>query len=281
MISKKILIVGAGTVGRATGLGLTALGHDVTFYDTNPAPLEKLHTLGHATTTDLSNQSAFDIALLCVQTDLDESGQFDLHPLRAALSTIVNHAESTQSKIIVGICSTVFPGTATQLRQELHSQNPTAASFIQVASLPEFLRERSAESDFLSGPVRVVGSPNSSVRALFKELLSPTCEHFIEYSTFEEAELMKLTHNLANVTEITFWNQIKVLADHYSIDTLSIKSAVQLSAESRFNPDYAYASGLPIGGHCLPKDLRAAKSGYVNEGLKNDLIVGVSNFNFS
>ena len=280
MTKRKILIVGAGTVGRATGLGLIKLGHDVTFYDINPAQLEVIKNQGHATTTNLLNQPAFEIALICVQTELNDSNQFDLQPLRTAIESIAQHAEFTGSKNIIGISSTLFPGSATMLYQELQLHNPVSASFVEIALLPEFIRERSSESDFLSGPVRVVGSPIKETRAIFKELLQSTCNHFIEFSTFEEAELMKLTHNLANATEITFWNQIKLLAEHYSVDTLSIKSAVQLSAESRYNPNYSYASGEAIAGQCLPKDLKAAQGGMESIGLDTSHLRGTLKFNF-
>ena len=53
-------IIGSGTVGSATGIGLSKLGHNVIFSDVNKSILEKLSHQGYDVTpnyTQLMNQS--------------------------------------------------------------------------------------------------------------------------------------------------------------------------------------------------------------------------------
>jgi UDPglucose 6-dehydrogenase len=278
--SMNFLIVGAGTVGTATGLGLIHLGHNVTFFDTNPDKINKLRVGGYRTILSLNENPDFEIALICVQTDLNQSENFDLLPLREAIFNLAKYALDNNTKITIAIKSTVLPGTTQMIQNEIFESLPKSQNFIELAYLPEFLRERSAESDFLSGPIRIVASPSRPIRVLFKEILQPTCREFIEFERFEEAELMKISHNLANIVEISFWNQMKVIADRFSVDTLVIKDAVQNSAESRYNLDYAYASGLPIAGHCLPKDLKAVRAFMKEENMRRGVVEGLHEFNF-
>src|SRR5687767_13238478 len=49
----KIIIVGSGVVGSATGKGLAKAGHEVTFVDVDPARLEALREEGHEATDGL------------------------------------------------------------------------------------------------------------------------------------------------------------------------------------------------------------------------------------
>ena len=46
MRSKKVVVVGSGVVGTATGLGLASRGHDVLFSDVAPERMELLRKRG-------------------------------------------------------------------------------------------------------------------------------------------------------------------------------------------------------------------------------------------
>ena len=65
----RILIVGAGVVGRATGKGFAKKGHDIVYVDVVPTTLEKLRAEG---LTALSmpdvDWSWVDVAMICVPT---------------------------------------------------------------------------------------------------------------------------------------------------------------------------------------------------------------------
>jgi nucleotide sugar dehydrogenase len=279
MDKSQILIVGAGTVGKATGFGLIKLGHQVIFLDRNPEILVPLMNQNYNTISELKTETEFEIAFICVETNLDTAGRFELEPLKSALIEVSRHSALNNRSCFVGLCSTLFPGTTRNLITELEKLGFYDSHLTKIASTPEFLRDRSAEFDFLSGPVRAVGSTDPEVRKVFRKLLESTCKNFLEFDTYEEAEIFKIAHNLSNIVEITFWNQIKILADYFSVNPLKIKKSVALSAESKLNPNYAYASGIPIGGPCLPKDLIGTLAEANKLNLNIDFLEGTARLN--
>ena len=79
----KIGIIGAGVVGKATGIGLEAKGHTVTFVDNNPSRLDELKTSGHEVHNSISDTARVsDIVMVSVPTPT-VSGHTDLQSVLA------------------------------------------------------------------------------------------------------------------------------------------------------------------------------------------------------
>lgn len=256
MDAQKVLIIGSGTVGFATGNRLAKDGHIVTFYDNNPVVLEKLSKMGYLVANEPRDIPNFDVALISVQTNIDENGKYLLDSLRDSLNLTLSLAKKHQRTVHVGIRSTTFPGTISLLKNELKQIDNSFENFIRLAATPELLRQKSAESDFAHSPIKYAGAEDEETREYFKKLFEKYCDQFITFQNFEKAEMTKIAHNLANSAEILFWNQLALIADHFTIPIDEVKSIVTVTAESRTNKNYAWGNKNPLGGACLPKDLR-------------------------
>ncbi len=79
----KIGIIGAGVVGKASGIGLELKGHGVTFVDNNPGLLDEIKASGHEVHTSVSDVArSSDIVMVSVPTPT-VSGRTDLHAILA------------------------------------------------------------------------------------------------------------------------------------------------------------------------------------------------------
>ncbi len=66
--------------------------------------------------------------------------------------------------------------------------------------------------------------------------------------------MQKFVHNLCNATKISFFNEMRLVAEQVGVDLEKIIPIVALSAEALWNPEYGTKDYGPFGGKCLPKD---------------------------
>jgi len=278
MEKQRIIIVGSGNVGLAVGEGLMTLNHEVIFYDKNMEVLDKRKSQGYVTATAVKDAGGFDLAMVCVNTNTDSLGNYNLANLSAAIHEILTEITRKKKETFIGIKSTTFPGSLSLVLSELFQLNPEFKKYAKFASIPEFLRERCALQDFLGSPVKLAGAEDASARVYFDELLTPFCEEFISFDNFETAEIIKIVHNLANSNEILFWNQCALVFENFGVTTSTVKNIVQKTAESRTNPAYAWGRQEPLAGSCLPKDLRGSFTGFNSLNLDSSLLKGLIEF---
>ena len=87
----KIMIVGSGVVGQATGKGLISKGHEVVFVDTNLEIIWMLSQEGlEARLPNELDDVCADISMFCVSTPSREDGSVNLDNITAA---ITNHGK--------------------------------------------------------------------------------------------------------------------------------------------------------------------------------------------
>jgi UDPglucose 6-dehydrogenase len=138
-----------------------------------------------------------------------------------------------------------------------------------IAMNPEFLREVNAEKDFANPWIVVIGSNDAHTAQVLEKLYLPFNAPIIHMS-IKEAEMMKYVHNIYNANKISFFNEMRMIAEKSGIDADKLFNTVIQSAEASWNKEYGIKNFGPYGGSCLPKDTRAFLS-WTNENLKRKM----------
>jgi len=233
----KLQIIGAGVLGQATGKGFSRLGHEVTFVDSDPKVLDGLaRELFYTFSGPISGT---DVYFICTPERAVEE------VVSEVVGVLRKHVGPHNIPVVIR--STVPPGTARRLRGELHRP---------ILSNPEFLREAVAEFDFLNPPGIIIGvdPPDHNCVARMRELYEPFRKplHFVNTIT---AELTKLAVNAYLACQISYWNQVKLLADKLGVNSQEV-GMLACFGDGRVSPYGSRMHGKAYGGKCLPKDLR-------------------------
>lgn len=268
----KVAIIGAGYVGLTTGACLADLGHQVHVHDVDGQRISRLcqgdlpiyepglRELVNRTRARGSLSFAGDLTLaladrdlvfLCVGTPSLAGGSVDLSQVQAAARSI---APELGADTVVVIKSTVEAGTAraiATLIAKVRGGRPIA-----VASNPEFLREGSAISDFLTADRIVVGVDTKWAAARLATLYAPLVQRGIAYveTSTVDAELTKCAANAFLALKIGFINEVADLCEAAGGDVLSVARAVGL--DRRIGSE-CLRPGPGFGGSCFPKDIRS------------------------
>lgn len=259
-MSKTILIIGGGVVGKATGKGLIAKDHNVIFVDNNPKVVNDMKTHGfNACHIDEYPDKQGDITMICVSTPTNSEGNIDYSSIN---STSINIGKwlkinNNNSYHLVTVRSTIPPFTTRNMILPLiekHSQLKAGTDF-GITMQPEFLRAISSENDFLNPWVTVIGEYDSKSGDILYNIYKDFGDK-IYRTDLETAEFMKYIHNCFNATKISFSNEMWLLGQQLGLDTnIALKLATE-SAEGYWNSIYGTKGGKPYGGACLPKDVK-------------------------
>jgi UDPglucose 6-dehydrogenase len=268
---KKITIIGSGFVGTATGKGFLNLGHDVSFADINTARVENLSKEG-LIACDIEGEcrNDRDIYMVSVLTPTIND-HLDFRFIDSAIASLGQILKNNTRQPIVVIRSTVPPGT-TENRfvpiLEKYSGKKVGKDF-GIAMNPEFLREVSAEQDFAKPWIVVIGSNNPKTAKTLDELFQPF-KAPISHMAIKEAEMMKYVHNLFNANKISFFNEMRLVAETIGADADKIFKVAVQSAEGSWNKNYGTKNMGPFGGSCLPKDTMAFLT-WADENIKKKM----------
>lgn len=255
---KKITIIGSGFVGKATGKGFLSHGHDVSFVDINTMLIESMNKEG-LSSCNIGAKCAHDsdIYIISVLTPTIDD-HFEYRFINSALASLGTAIKDENKKSIIVIRSTVLPGTIenkfVKILEE-YSGKKLGEGF-DVAMNPEFLREAHAEADFANPWIVVIGSRDSKTAQILEDLYKPFNAPIVHMS-IKEAEMMKYVHNIYNATKVSFFNEMRQIAEKIGVDADKVFGTVVKSAEASWNPEYGIRNFGPFGGSCLPKDTRA------------------------
>ncbi|HWQ27555.1 MAG TPA: hypothetical protein VNN12_00870 [Dehalococcoidia bacterium] len=223
-------VAGAGVVGSAVAQWFRRQSRRVVVYDP-PRGFDDPAALGEA-----------DVVFVCVPTPYGERG-YDPTQLEAAVAAI------PPGPVIV-IKSTVLPGTTERL-QERYPERPFLFN-------PEFLRERTAEEDFLRPDRQIVGYTSRS-RPLAPALLASLPEApYARTMPATEAELVKYMTNAFLALKVVFANQFYSLCERLGADYDLVREGA--AADPRIGPSHldVFDGGeRGYGGKCLPKDMKS------------------------
>ncbi|MBC8077170.1 MAG: UDP-glucose/GDP-mannose dehydrogenase family protein [Chloroflexales bacterium] len=251
----RLLIVGSGVVGQATGKGFAKKGHDVRYVDINQQTIATLRAQGMAASTihDVV-WDEIDIVMLAVSTP-SVNGKIVLDYIEDAALGVGKGLAKTSKRIAVVVRSTVPPTTTEQRIAPLLEQASGKRAGIDfgVAMNPEFLRQVSSEQDFARPWITVIGSSDPHTAALLDGLYAPFGALIIR-CTPTEAEMIKYVNNVYNAVKISYFNEVHAICEQIGVDSNLISATVARSAESMWNPLYGTRGGVPYGGACLPKD---------------------------
>jgi UDPglucose 6-dehydrogenase len=272
-----VSIIGAGTVGRAVGIGLIKHGYKVIFYDIDDGKLSELKASGYNVSNDISTAiNNSDISFICVPTPTT-MGRFDFRYVEKAARDIGSALSKVGNYHLVVVKSTVLPFTTrTQIIPILENYSGLkAGEDFGVCVNPEFLRQDTALSDFLNPTRIVIGElderSGKELESLYRPFNAP-----IFRTTLETAEMIKYVANLFLATKISFFNEIYIICKKFGLDPHFISEVVAL--DPRIGR-YGIYGGRPFGGDCLPKDLEAFISFARENGLNPEILKAVLHVN--
>lgn len=247
----KIGIIGKGTVGKAVYEGLNHLGHDMRFFD----PAYEGSTLADVMDADC--------VFISVPTNQAPNGDCDT----SIVERVIKELSDTGYKGLVGIKSTVVPGTSERLSAEYPA--------LRICSVPEFLRAKTALADFMyNHDLLVIGSNRVEDFDMVKKIHGHLPKE-VACVKPTEAEVIKYFNNVNHSVQIIFANiafeVCKKLGVHYD----AVYHAI--SKRECFNPAYLMCNDnlRGFGGHCLPKDTSAWANLVKNLGLDYTMIEAV------
>jgi UDP-N-acetyl-D-glucosamine dehydrogenase len=182
-----------------------------------------------------------------VPTPLTRNREPDLGPLIGSARSLAGVLQKGQ---LVSLESTTYPGTTREtLVPLLEESGLSAGTDFNVAFSPE--RVDPGRTDYtLRNTPKVVGGLTPECHRRAVELYSEVCDHIVEVSTPEVAELEKLLENIFRSVNIALVNELAILCDRMGIDVWEVVEAAATKPYGfmRFEP------GPGMGGHCLPVD---------------------------
>jgi GDP-mannose 6-dehydrogenase len=273
----KICVVGLGYVGTVTAACLAERGHTVTGVDVSPVKVKQI-TAGeppvaerlldelverHVGSGALSATETLDeawpgseIVIVCVGTPSAFSGDVDLTAITAVTQNIgeLLARRDGVAKTIV-ITSTIPPGTlSTRIRPTLEAVSGlTSGRDFGLCFVPEFLREGTAVTDFLSPVNVVIGADHAPSIERLTELLAVSGPPVV--TSPEVAEMVKFASNSWHALKVAYANEIGRMAQTVGVSSHEVMDI--FTRDDRLNISARYLSpGFAFGGSCLPKDLR-------------------------
>ena len=267
--------------GQASGRGFLHHGHEVTFVDINPEIVERLRLEGlTALFPDEVRWADADITMIAINTPTVD-GKIRLEHFLSGLRTVAEGLRGSTRFHIVVIRSTVPPTTTVNtvlpLLQALSGRR--VGDTLGLAMNPEFLRQVSANQDFLEPWVTVFGTYGDAEAVILGELYAPFNAPIVAVDC-TTAEVIKYANNLYNATKISFFNEFHLVCEQLGIDSMVVGRTISRTAEGMWNPSYGTRGGWPFGGACLPKDT-AAFYEFASEklGLEMPVLFGTMRIN--
>jgi UDPglucose 6-dehydrogenase len=249
----KIAIVGYGFVGKAASAAFSLETNERRIID------PKLEGYQHR----IESLPGFDpdVTFVCVPTPMGPDGAADYSIVR----DVMNYLKNNVNGLIV-LKSTVLPEEVRLL-----------CDLPRTIYNPEFLRERSALSDFLHPEFHVIGcndiGSGEYLLKIYEEhsLVTPCVSEFM---TPVEASLVKYAINSFLATKVMWFNQfqeiVKSTGSSYDkvIRAVTEDSRIGSSHTAVPGPDGRYG----FGGACFPKDTRALITEYPDFTILEEVV---------
>ena len=267
----RIAIIGSGVVGQATGIAFLNKGFDITFVDNNTDVVKELDAKGYqAILTEALEPQKISIFFVSVPTYIsDDDGGISY--MRTAAENLGVWLSQKSDYSLVVIRSTILPGTTEKViipTIEKYSRKKAGQDF-GVCVNPEYLREKSALSDFEKPWVVVIGEMNKRDGDILQDIYHRV-ECPVHRVSIREAEMQKFVHNLFNANKISFFNEMRQVCRELGISCEKMFQLVTESAEGMWNPAYGTKDMGPFAGACLPKDSKAFQR-FAKENLKIEM----------
>ena len=257
-------IIGMGYVGLPLGVAFAEEGHTVVGLDVAQHRVDAINS-GDSFIEDITSErlaavgdklratkryadlAHADAVIIAVPTPLTPNREPDLGPLIGAGRALAGVLQKGQ---LIVLESTTYPGTTReQLVPLLEESGLAAGTDFNVAFSPE--RVDPGRTDYqLRNTPKVVGGLTPECHRRAVELYKEVCDHIVEVSTPEAAELEKVLENVFRSVNIALVNELAMLCDRMGVDVWEVVEAAATKPYGfmRFEP------GPGMGGHCLPVD---------------------------
>jgi UDP-N-acetyl-D-glucosamine dehydrogenase len=261
----KVVIVGQGYVGLPLAMSICSAGHEVIGFDLNPKIVSELN-LGishiedidsallakwissgkYCATSNPSDFSESEIAIIAVPTPLDENREPDLKYVISASETLGKFL--AKDALIINE-STSYPGT---LRNEIAPtvlKNAKTGLNHLFAISPERV-DPGNKNWKISNTPRIFAGLTEEASKLTKAFYAGFCNELIEVSSPEVAETAKLFENTFRQVNIALVNELALITRGIGISVNEVIDAASSKPYGfmKFNPS------IGVGGHCIPVD---------------------------
>lgn len=265
MFTKKVEIIGLGSIGLPLALLLAKNGISVLGVDINEKLIQQIneetYQLGEEKIDLLLKDSVVkknfkvslspeesDIFVIAVPTPIEHRRKIaDLSPVKSAIKSILPYLKPGNLVIIE---STIPPLTCREIVTPLIETNTNykVNKDIYVAHCPERILPGDIYNEILSNS-RIVGGMNDSASNIAKEMYEVFVLGDINITDDITAELSKLVENAYRDVNIAFANEVAQVAEGLNVipDTL-IQLANMHPRVNILNP------GIGVGGHCIAVD---------------------------
>tara|TARA_B100000674_G_C37739918_1_gene868375 strand:+ start:75 stop:920 length:846 start_codon:yes stop_codon:yes gene_type:complete len=248
----KIGLIGYGFVGKAL---VNGLNDDVIVKIIDPL----LHT-------KVDDLKAFgpEIIFICVPTPMNSDGSQDLD----ILWSVIKDIKSLNLDTMVVLKSTVLPSHLDEIINQFKS----------FVLNPEFLKENSANEDFINPSMILFGGDQEDCNKLsnfYKKYTKCKTEDYVFVDVIT-ASLIKYSINSFLATKVIFFNELKNIFDKSGSSDMWEDFTEILSLDNRIGKSHMQVPGPDgrkgYGGACFPKDTNALHNYSRELGLEFELL---------
>lgn len=242
----KIGVVGLGVVGKAHYECFKRVGFKVYKHD------KKLKT-------NISDLKFTNVIFVCVPTPAKKNGDCDLSQIKNVLKEL----SQLKYRGIVVISSTIIPGSIDKFIKIFSNLN--------IANVPELLRERFAKRDFMNPKVVIIGTRNNNHFKIISKIYRRITNNIIKMTPYE-AELFKYFNNTFASLRIVFANVFYDICKKNNLNYNLIKNTYIKTGKAKDVYLDVNEKLRGYGGVCLPKDTLAFAKYIKKLNLKYRLI---------
>ena len=262
----KVGVIGLGYVGLPLSIEISRAGFTVVGVDIDPRKVGRINA-GFSDIVDVSNldiqqqilsgnflaSTSFEelkeveIVVVCVPTPLNENRSPDYSFVQNAAQAI---APWINKGDLIILESSVAPGTTRELFLPiLESISGLNQNNFYLAFSPERVDPGNIIWQLKNTPKIVAGLNDESLRKAV-DFYSTFVQQLVPCESLEIAEMAKILENSFRFINISFINEVKVLADKLKIDLIKVIDAAGTKPYGfmKFYPS------LGAGGHCIPVD---------------------------
>jgi len=273
-----ISVIGLGKLGFCTAVCFAVKGHRVIGFDENRYIMDELNAkhcpidetgldqlLDKAwqnliITADIENAVLnSEISLVIVPTPSQANGRFTNEYVKDALRALSPALEKKEDFHVVGIVSTVMPGSCEMLFKPLLEKltGKECGRDFGLVYNPEFIALGSVIRDFLNPDMVLIGASDRCSAKMAKKLYLTTCNNNpkVEIMSLINAEITKLSLNCFVTMKISFANELASICEKVPDTQIDVITNA-LGMDTRIGSKYLKA-GLGFGGPCFPRDNQA------------------------
>ena len=255
----KIGIVGFGFVGKALRYGLK---DNIDCIEIDP----KLST----DINDLKKHKP-DVVFICLPTPMNDDGSQNLDIVNDSIKQI----NKFDKDLLIVIKSTILPKYIANILNT--SSN--------VVINPEFLRESSANEDFINSELIIFGGDEDNCKKLsnfYDHNTNCVCTDYV-FTDAISASLIKYTINSFLALKVVFFNEMKSVFTNSNSNNRWSDFINALSKDKRIGSSHMNVPGpdgrYGFGGPCFPKDVNALIEYAKEIGCELNLLKKANNIN--